>query len=202
MAKVKKNLKHERFENSNFNISYDINYDKKTVSCVLEPKQEFLSSINRRANDAFKGNDKFGLSAEFIAHGACIAIVENDPQYEFNVDICKAQAYYNAVEMLNNNWHNDTLKMQKLIASKVLDASRVYTSYSSIMLKRAKDRLEKKIAEADKAEADIVEDNIVEDNITVNYKIPEDTAVEDSDNNPVTEKLKNAAKLCKKLFTK
>ena len=193
MAKVKKNLKHERFENSNFNISYDINYDKKTVSCVLEPKQEFLSSINRRANDAFKGNDKFGLSAEFIAHGACIAIVENDPQYEFNVDICKAQAYYNAVEMLNNNWHNDTLKMQKLIASKVLDASRVYTSYSSIMLKRAKDRLEKKTAEA----AEIVMADLIAKN-----SVAESSDTEFSDNNPVTEKLKNAAKLCKKLFTK
>ena len=193
MAKVKKNLKHERFENSNFNISYDINYDKKTVSCVLEPKQEFLSSINRRANDAFKGNDKFGLSAEFIAHGACIAIVENDPQYEFNVDICKAQAYYNAVEMLNNNWHNDTLKMQKLIASKVLDASRVYTSYSSIMLKRAKDRLEKKTAEA----AEIVMADLIAKN-----SVAESSDTEFSDNNPVTEKLKNAAKLCKKLFIK
>ena len=183
MAKLKKNLKHERFENSNFNISYDINYDKKTVSCVLEPKQEFLSSINRRANDAFKGNDKFELSADLITYGTCITIVEDDPQYEFNVDVCKAQAYYNAVEMLNNNWHNDTLKMQKLIASKVLDASRVYTSYSSIMLKRAKDRLEKKTAEA----ADAVETDL----------ITESSVAENSDSNSVTEKLKSAAKLCK-----
>ena len=202
MAKVKKNLKHERFENSNFNISYDINYDKKTVSCMLDPKQEFINSLSHKANYVFKDNDNFDMVANLIKHGICLAWVEDDSEGEFKVDVCKAKAYYMAVEMFNNTWHNDTLKMQKLIASKVLDASRVYTSYSSIMLKRAKDRLEKKIAEADKAEADIVEDNIVEDNITVNYKIPEDTAVEDSDNNPVTEKLKNAAKLCKKLFTK
>ena len=198
MAKVKKNLKHERFENSNFNISYDINYDKKTVSCVLEPKQEFLSSINRRANDAFKGNDKFELSADLITYGTCITIVEDDPQYEFNVDICKAQAYYNAVEMLNNNWHNDTLKMQKLIASKVLDASRVYTSYSSIMLKRAKDRLEKKTAEA----AEIVMADLIAEGSVAKNSVAESSDTEFSDNNPVTEKLKNAAKLCKKLFIK
>lgn len=199
MAKVKKNLKHERFENSNFYISYDINYDKKMVSCILEPKQDFLSNINRRANDAFVGNDKFGLSADFITSQTYITVVEDDPQYEFNVDVCKAQAYYNAVEMLNNDWHNDTLKMQKLIASKVLDASRVYTSYSSIMLKRAKDRLEKKTAED--VEADIVEDNITDETVA-NDTITEDIVAEYSDNNLVTEKLKNAVKICKKLFTK
>lgn len=190
MAKVKKNLKHERFENSNFNISYDINYDKKTVSCMLDPKQEFINDLSYRANHVFKDNDNFDMVANLTKHGQCLAWVEDDSKDEFKVDVCKAQAYYNAVELFNNNWHNDTLKMQKLIASKVLDASRVYTSYSSIMLKRAKDRLEKKTAEA--VEADIVEDNIVD----------EDNIVESSDNNRVTEKLKNAAKLCKKLFTK
>ena len=197
MAKVKKNLKHERFENSNFNILYDINYDKRTVSCKLEPKQEFINSLSHKANQVFTDDDNFDMVANLVGHGTCLAWVGDNSEDEFKVDVCKAKAYYNAVEMFNNTWHNDTLKMQKLIASKVLDASRVYTSYSYIMLKRAKSRLEKKIAESD----DIVKDSIT-DEAAVKDNIAEDSAIESSDNNSVTEKLKSAAKICKNMFTK
>lgn len=182
MAKVKKNLKHERFENSNFNISYDINYDKKTVSCMLDPKSEFIESLRRRTSNVLEGNNNFDMDVYLVSNKRYFAMIEDDSEGEFKVEACKAKAYYNTVELLNNDWHNNTLKMQKFIAAKVLDASRVYTSYSSIMLKRAKGRFEKKIA---------IADGTIEDTTTVSI-----------DNNSVVDKLKNVAKACKKLFTK
>lgn len=158
MSKVKKNLQRELFENSNFNIIYDINLTKNTVTCTLIPKYEFMDKLGKKAEVVFKGVEGFDVFSRQVFYKLNNKYFgyENIDNFDSNVEACKAAAYHAAVEYMNSDWHNLTLKMQKYITAKMLDVSRVYTSYSSTMLKRSADRLKLK-SKTDNAEEENVE---------------------------------------------
>jgi hypothetical protein len=158
MSKIKKNIQREKFENTNFEIIYDINYTKQSVTCTLIPKPDFINKLNNRADKVFKGVIGFEVYSQYLLKNIDNKYIvwEFDKSNSFDVEKCKAAAYRSATEYMNNDWHNTTLKMQKLIAAKMLDVSRVYTSYSSTMLKRAADRLKLK-SKTNNAEEENVE---------------------------------------------
>lgn len=163
MAKVKKNIKRDSFENSNFRIIYDINYDKETVTCMISPKEEFIENLNHKADMMLRYDDGIDTCSYRMFGNLNYRYYGYSGEYQsvtgkFNEEEFKAVAYNNAVENLNNDWHNKVLQKQKFVAAKMLDIARVYTSYTSTMYKRSKERLHAKVAAAatEKENKDVV----------------------------------------------